>query len=261
MFDRYRTVSIKAGTRTKRTKRQQPVRHKIESRDVPLQANWTNFLALAENKADLANFLSEELMRQTPLDGTVMVATGSFEEEDTVKCYQAEHDISDLRALHEDADTRIVLHASHCANKSGAVNIIVSARDTDVLILLLAHFHEIKIDTWMSAGTAKKPKYILVHDVYKYLPEESSRAILPFHALTGCDTTSFFYGQSKQSAFKIFRDNFGLIETLGENELSDDKARNAELFVCKTFLLQTKQEWKCITHVIDQKCFHPLVMP
>ena len=53
-----------------------------------------------------------------------------------------------------------MLHASHCANKSGAVNIIVSARDIDVLILLLAHFHEIKIDMWMSAGTAKKPKYI-----------------------------------------------------------------------------------------------------
>ena len=71
--------------------------------------------------------------------------------------------------------------------------------------------------------------------MYKCLPEGSSRAILPFHALTGCDTTSFFYGQSKQSAYKIFRDNFGLIETLGENELSDDKARNAELFVCKLY--------------------------
>ena len=220
VFDRYRTMSIKAGTRTKRTKRQQPVRRKIESRDVSHQAN---FLALAENKADLANFLSEELMRQAPLDGTVMVVTCGFEEEDTVKCNQAELDIADLRALHEEADTRIVLHASHCANKSGAVNIIVSARETDVLILLLAHFHEIKIDSWMSAGTAKKPKYIQVHDVYKCLPEGSSRAILPFHALTGCDTTSFFYGQSKQSAYKIYRDNFGLIETLEENELSDDK--------------------------------------
>ena len=130
-------------------------------------------------------------MRQAPLDGTVMVVAGGFEEEDTVKYNQAELDISDLRALHEEADTRIVFHASHCANKSGAVNIIVSARDTDVLILLLAHFHEIKIDMWMSAGTAKKPKYIPVHDVYKCLPEGSSRAILPFHALTGCNTTSF----------------------------------------------------------------------
>ena len=68
-----------------------------------------------------------------------MVVSGGFEEEDTVQCNQAELDISNLRALHEEADTRIVLHASHCANKSGAVNIIASARDTDVLILLLAH--------------------------------------------------------------------------------------------------------------------------
>ena len=43
VFDRYRTLSIKAGTRTKRKGRHQPVRRKIENRDVPLQAKWSNF--------------------------------------------------------------------------------------------------------------------------------------------------------------------------------------------------------------------------
>ena len=228
-------MSIKAGTWTKRTKKHQPVRRKTESRAVPLQANWSNFLALSENKADLANFLSEELIMQAPSDQTVMVVAGGFDNEETVECNHPELDISDLRASHEEADTRIVLHAIHCANKSGAVNILVSARDTDVLILLLAHFHEIKVDTWMSAGTAKTPKCIPVHEVYKCLPEGSSRAILPFHTLTGYDTTSFFYGQSKQSAYKIFRDNLSLIETLGENELTEEKARDAEIFVCKLY--------------------------
>ena len=146
-------------------------------------------MALSENKADLANFLSGELIKQA--DGTVMVVAGAFEDEDAVGCNKAELDISDLHASHKETDTRIVLHAIHCANKSGAVNILLSARDTDVLILLLAHFHEIKVDTWMSAGTANDPKYIPVHEAYKALLEESYRALVPFHAITGCDTTSF----------------------------------------------------------------------
>ena len=114
VFDRYSTLSIKAGTWTKRTKRQHSVRGKIESRDVLLQANGTNFLALSENKADIANFLSEELIRHALLDGKVMEVAGGFLDEDTVKCNKAELNISDLRALHEEAETRIVLHACHC---------------------------------------------------------------------------------------------------------------------------------------------------
>ena len=41
-----------------------PIRRLIEDRNVPLPKNWTNYLSLAENKAELANFLSEELCSQ-----------------------------------------------------------------------------------------------------------------------------------------------------------------------------------------------------
>ena len=40
----------------------------IESRDVPLPRNWEGFITLAENKADLARFLSEEIIAQAPRD-------------------------------------------------------------------------------------------------------------------------------------------------------------------------------------------------
>ena len=55
-------MSVKVGTRKKRTNRYQPARRKIDSRDVPLPANWDNFLALSDSKADVANFLSDELI-------------------------------------------------------------------------------------------------------------------------------------------------------------------------------------------------------
>jgi hypothetical protein len=56
----------------------------IEGRDVPLPANWLNFLALGDNKADLARFLSEELIAQAP-QKTVTVS-GGFNDEEEVQC-------------------------------------------------------------------------------------------------------------------------------------------------------------------------------
>ncbi len=46
----------------------------IESPDVPLQADWMSFICLDANKADLSNFLSNEIMVHTPLGQFVIVA-------------------------------------------------------------------------------------------------------------------------------------------------------------------------------------------
>ena len=41
-----------------------------------------------------------------------------------------------LQTTHEEADTRIVLHCVH----TNTDQVVVSSRDTDVLILLVSHF-------------------------------------------------------------------------------------------------------------------------
>lgn len=79
VFDRYREESIKSGTRTKRTKTSRPIRRLVEGRSVPLPNSWANFIALPENKADLARFLAEELLAGAPNDKLVVVA-GCFED-------------------------------------------------------------------------------------------------------------------------------------------------------------------------------------
>ncbi|KAK5894619.1 hypothetical protein CesoFtcFv8_011293 [Champsocephalus esox] len=58
VFDRYRDKSIKTGTRRKRKQRHRPVRREIVNDSVPLPADWSSFMALEENKADLARILS-----------------------------------------------------------------------------------------------------------------------------------------------------------------------------------------------------------
>ncbi len=80
VFDRYRDETIKGTTRTRRSKTARPIRRLVEGRDVPLPKNWSNCLSLADNKADLAHFLSEELCSQAPVDKEIVVA-GGFRDE------------------------------------------------------------------------------------------------------------------------------------------------------------------------------------
>ena len=68
VFDRYRDETIKGTTKTRRSKAARPIRQLVECRDIPLPKNWSNVLSLADNKANLAHFLSEELCSQAPLD-------------------------------------------------------------------------------------------------------------------------------------------------------------------------------------------------
>ena len=61
----------------------------LEDGTVPLLMLWSNFLALDENKADLAHFLSEKILAGAPVSKIILVS-GGFHDEDTVKCYAQE---------------------------------------------------------------------------------------------------------------------------------------------------------------------------
>lgn len=81
--------------------------------NVPLAANWQNFLSLPGNKVDLANFLSVELISQAPENKKVLTA-GGFIADDIVQSNKADMNLEELRSNHEEADARITLHTIHC---------------------------------------------------------------------------------------------------------------------------------------------------
>ncbi|KAL9966179.1 hypothetical protein ACROYT_G024217 [Oculina patagonica] len=152
-FDRYRESSIKCATRKKRSRGHAPIRRVFEDGSVPLPKAWSTFLALDENKVDLARFLPENLIAGAPADKIIIVG-GGFEEEDTVKCSRSNIDIRGLKGFHEEADTRMILHCVH----SDAEFLVVSSQDTDVFLLLVSHFDKMSCkQLWMKAGTSKKP--------------------------------------------------------------------------------------------------------
>ena len=74
---------------------------------MPLPSNWSNFIALSENKADLARFLSQQLIMQAP-NSKVIVIAGGFTSEEMVESSCSDVDTVRLEAQHEEADTRMI---------------------------------------------------------------------------------------------------------------------------------------------------------
>ncbi|CAL4257487.1 unnamed protein product, partial [Meganyctiphanes norvegica] len=123
----------------------------IEHPDVPLPANWSNYMALPENKSEYENFLSTQLKLCAPPNIEIVLA-GGFTDELEVWSSKDTTNTSQLSSNQEEADTRLILHAIN----SNYQYIVVSSRDTDVLVLLAYHFHKTNCtELWMMSGTKK----------------------------------------------------------------------------------------------------------
>ena len=192
VFDRYLENSIKGGTRTKRKGKNKGIRRDVESSEQKI-GNWDRFIVIGDNKASLVNFLSVEISKRfTGHPRRQLVLSGGFN--DIRKVWSSDLSRQDFQGLssdHEEADTRIVLHARD-ATVRGYRQVNVLCRDTDVLVLLLAHRQDLCTAVWMFSGTARTMRYVPIHQII--LSEEIRKSLLAFHAITGCDTTSQFAG-------------------------------------------------------------------
>ena len=138
-------------------------------------------------------FLSSEILSRAPSDQEIVVADYLHDERE-VQSSRESTDLHNLNGVHKDADTRMILH---CVNNSWQT-IVVSAGETDVFLLLILHSHHIRCkDFWMMSGTAEKRKCINIRTFHDQLHHESVPALLPYHTLTGCDSTSYFFGRPK----------------------------------------------------------------
>ena len=100
---------------------------------------------------------------------------------------------------HEEADTRMFVHAKHASLAGSRVVTIVSS-DTDVVVLDISAYVDLNIDAlWLAFGKGENFRWLPIHDISKSLGPRS-KALPFFHAFTGCDTVSAFVGKGKKSA-------------------------------------------------------------
>ena len=89
--------------------------------------------------------------------------------------------------------------------KRNIKKIRILSNDTDVVIISLAFFHIIPNleELWITFGTGKAKRFIPIHTIAGRLGAEKCEALLGFHAITGCDSVSPFYGRGKKRAWDV----------------------------------------------------------
>ena len=97
---------------------------------------------------------------------------------------------------HEEADYRIVLHALLCTQ-----DVVVVAKDTDVLVLLIWAYSHFNVQyKWYFSY--EKGTYSDISIICEFLGKEICKSLLSFHAITGCDTTSYMFRVGKKRVFQ-----------------------------------------------------------
>ena len=199
VWDEYIPNSLKACTREKRGTGAR--RRVLPSVTVP--RNWQDFLRSDDDKKELFTFLSEQAMTIV-IEGKQIVATHGTK----VLCSPPLMVGSTLSPCsHEEADTRMMVHVADAVG-NGHKSIMIRTADTDVVVLAVAAVATLSLEElWVSYGTGKSHKVLPAHLFAKALGSSKSRCLPLFHALTGCDTTSFFAGHGKRTAWTTW-ENF-----------------------------------------------------
>lgn len=200
VWDRYTLAfSLKATARANRGK---GIRRRVTTSAL-LPGNWQGFLRVGDNKEELFSFLSKHLAESFNVPGKQLVATDG---EQVIAVPPLEDTASLIPCNHEEADTRMMLHAA-AAMKCGHRNLVIRTVDTDVVVLavwVVQELHESVDELWIAFGTGKNFRYIAAHELMSCLGPDKSKSLPIFHAVTGCDTVSAFAGRGEKTAWAIW---------------------------------------------------------
>ena len=150
----------------------------------------------SHNKTELFKLIADEISQtQSP---ALLVATKE-DEAVTNKPY----DTSRISPCNQsDADTRVMCHV---ADIDELEKILVLTVDTDLVVIALGVFHKLNTaELWIEMGVGGSKQWIPIHKYSQLLGEDVCKALPFWFALTGCDTTSHFYGIGKLTAWKTW---------------------------------------------------------
>ena len=198
VWDEYREQSIKGSTREKRGT---GIWWQVNSTS-KIPSQWMQFLRDAENKKELLSFLSNQV-RNHGCPKEIIMTYG----QSTISSSPASPVFQDCN--HEEADTRVMVHIFHAA-QHGHRKFYVRTVDTDILIILLGQMYFITnrfpdIQIFIAFGVGRAYQLLNVTTIYENLGTDTCRALLFFHALTGCDSTSAFHGRGKKTAWQAWQ--------------------------------------------------------
>ena len=157
-------------------------------------------MKIKKNKSNLISFLVADWCKRIPSKlacGKSLVL--GYEEGIAVEIKSDGYsDIQGLTCDYEDADSRIFVHCLFAVTRQECSQVVVRSPDTDVAMLCLYNYEELSCDQlWFHTRTGKRQRFIPMLSIVHSLGPDVCKLLPPFHAITGCDSTSALYGHSK----------------------------------------------------------------
>ena len=202
VIDLYNDKSIKNMERKRRVKNPNVVR--LSRKDQKIPSPLSEFLSISSNKVTLLNLLWVEWKSTwAKSDTTLFMCHG--DQCESILLLDGNivtHSIEELQCDHEEADTRLFLHAHHAAKDHS--RIVIHSPDTDVLVLGVSLFSSLGSDeAFLFMPTYPTSRLFNLGTLSKALKEPFATAFLGMHAFSGCDSVSSFYGKGKQKFFSL----------------------------------------------------------
>ena len=154
-----------------------------------LPTQWIKFLKHGKNKEALVQFLFTHwcTYHSGILHGLTLYVCHSdqchklspaFENNEPVIVQR----IDELCCDHEEADTRMMLHASHASQFE---NVVIKSPDTDVFVLLVHFSLSFTFSPFFVTGVKEHVRIININAIAQSLGEDKCKALIGFHAFTG----------------------------------------------------------------------------
>ena len=241
--DQYPEHSIKANEKSRRAA-QGSTLVKIYGKNQATPAQWKKYLSSGKNKEALILFLIDcwKDSQSEDLTGLTLYATRAHE---CLKISPASQstvvettEVVELECDHEEADTRLLLHAKHASDHGFSV-VAIKSPDTDVFLLMVAMEQNFSADLYFVTGNQNHSRIISLKKVCDKVGSEICNSIIGFHTFTGCDSVSSFHGKGKRKAWKVLSDNTKskeAFEILGnEVDPTDETCEMLMEYVCALY--------------------------
>ena len=144
--------------------------------------------------------------------------------------------VDELCAQQEEADTRILLHASHAAS-NGHYCIAIKSFDTDVAVLACTLSHSINAKMLFCIDTKQRRRYLDMTAIGQSLGKGVCKALPALTDLTGCDSTSAFVGKGRRSITVESDPNMCAAMMMFGNSLGhdDERQQGCARFLCSLY--------------------------
>ena len=225
--DHYLEESTKASTRASRGSPSTRIHLASLDQVMPQGKRWDDFFHNIKNKADLVQ-LALKFFKS--IEGRSLLNIPLIFTCET-QCYKITND--EVEAMphlnYEEADSKIIFRV--CEEDTP---VLVRAKDADMFVLLVfaRSLTQTKFEWIMQTD---KHECIDIDKVYRYLGDDIARIFPQFHAITGCDTTSYKFRRGKRSVIKKLLKKKHLchyLQNLGQDpELTEDVLSKALKFV------------------------------